>query len=200
MANRTKWSDSMIEDQLRAISDSLGHFPSVSELRQLKHGPLESVVGKRGGIMKWSEKLGIKRLHSDSDTGWSGEIEIKSILESHGFEKVERSNGVKCPYDLLINDRIRCDVKTTNKATHKLNTGQDWSAWFYCIGKSVQSDIVILYRKDVKDCFILPWWEVGTTNITISPNSPKYNKFKDRYDIITSFDDSIRSLREKINK
>lgn len=154
---------------------------------------LSNAVGKRGGIISWSERLGLPRAHSDSDTGWDGEKVVQTILESKGFS-VKRSSAVKSPYDLLINENVRCDVKTTKQATYNLNTGQPWSAWFYRIGKAVQSDIVILYRSDLNDCFVLPWKEVGATNITISLSSPKYGKFKDRFDIIESYDRAIKSI------
>lgn len=191
--SRSKWTDSKIENDLREITVSLGHFPSDPDLQKMGRGDLSNAVNKRGGIISWSERLGLPRVHSDSDTGWDGEKAVQTILESKGFG-IERSSAVKAPYDLLINGNVRCDVKTAKQATYNLNTGKPWSAWFYRIGKAVQSDIVILYRSDLNDCFVLPWKEVGTTNITISPSSPKYGKFKDRFDIIESYDRAIKSI------
>ncbi len=194
---RAAWTEDRIEKETLALIGELGHFPSTTELKTMRRFDLSNALCRNGGMIAWSKRLGYERAVSDSDVGWDGEEDVKAILESKGFS-VGRSKEVKAPYDLLVNGRVRIDVKTASQATYNLNTGQPWSAWFYRIGKKVQSDIVILYRKDERDCFILPWWQVGTTNITISPKSPKYGRFKDRYDIVASFDQSIRALQSQI--
>lgn len=190
---KSEWDEERIESETKAFAAKVGHFPSTSELKNAGRHDLSNILCKRGGMAYWSNRLGLPRQHSDSDTGWEGEEAVKQILEGKGF-KVSTRTGVKCPYDLIVNDRVRCDVKTTKQATYNLNTGMPWSAWFYRIGKSVQSDMVILYQSDIKDCYILPWWEVGTTNITISPSSPKYGKFRNRFDLLESYANAVKTI------
>jgi hypothetical protein len=180
------------------VAAVLGHFPSVAELGGLNRYDLSNAICKHGGSLFWSDKTGIPRRHSDSDTGWEGERAVLGLLKKHGFEVDERQ-GMKCPYDLIVNQRVRCDVKTARQATYGLNTGEPWSAWFYRIGKAVQSDIVILYRSDLDDCFVLPWWRVGETNITISPNSPKYNAFHNNFGLLRQYEVSIARLQASID-
>jgi hypothetical protein len=186
---RIKWTDALVEQQIRALCEQVGHFPSDQEMQRLGYGRLANAINKRGGIIAWSERIGVARPHSDSDTGWDGEEDVAAILVLKGFRVTARTK-VKCPYDLLVNECVTVDVKTARQATYLLNTGQPWSAWYYRIGKSTECDVVILYQSDTKTCYVLPRSDVGTTNITISPRSPKYARFRDRFDIISSIEQS----------
>jgi len=105
MTTKAKWTDESIDADLRAICDGLARFPSASELRQLGRNDLVCAITRRGGLMAWSQRLGIPREHSDSDTGWDGERAAINVLEDAGLSVV-RSAGVKAPFDLLVNDLL----------------------------------------------------------------------------------------------
>lgn len=178
----------MIVQEVTKISNSLGHFPSVADLRQMGRNDLSCAMTKRGGYRFWSKQTGFQPIFSDSDLGWEGEKNVSEILKSKGFDAKERQE-LKCPYDILVNKRIRIDVKSAKAATY--NNG--YTGWFYRIGKSVSCDIVIFYRFDEKDCFIVPWYELGETNITIMGDS-KYEIFRERYDIIEKMSKTYNEL------
>lgn len=183
----------MIERELLKVITDTGRFPSSASLRQTGQCRLASVVASTKGFFGWAEYLGVPRNHSDSDTGWEGERKVKAILEEKGF-KATRTEATNAPYDLLVNDRVRVDVKTARQVAYQQVAGNGWAAWHYRIGKRVPADVVILYQADTKACYVLPWWEVGHTNITISANSAKYARFKQAFHLITSMAQASKSI------
>lgn len=153
-------------------------MPSSNELRALGRNDLAGQISKKGGFPTWAARLGISRKHSDSDTGWDGEIALAESAAKNGFT-VERMTGVKAPYDLVLDGVVRVDVKTARFAEYGPCRG-----WFYRVGKAIQADVLALYQLDTGACYFLPWSIGPTTNITISRSGGKYAAFKDRYDII----------------
>lgn len=100
--------------------------------------------------MQWAKRLGLKRRHSDSDTGWDGEIALTGKLRREGFSTVRETN-VKSPHDLLVEGIVRIDVKSARYAEYGACRG-----WFYRIGKTPQADIIALYQIDEGDCYFIP--------------------------------------------
>lgn len=170
----------MVMAEAKMVADGLGHFPSKDELDRLGRSNLSNQLTRRGGFVFWTAKCGYQRIISDSDYGWAGEKLVSEMLQNRGHNILIKE-GVKSPYDLIVDDVLRIDVKTAKKMTYQHVTG-----WFYRIGKYVQSDVVILLQSDTKDIFILPWWECVTSNITLSITGGKYAKFKNRFDILNN--------------
>lgn len=159
---RTQWTDRILADQLQEICGGIGRFPSAADLRGMGRGDIASQLSRRGGFRAWAKRLGVPHASSDSDFGWEGEAHCADLLRSKGF-RVEARTSIKCPYDLIIDGVVRVDVKTARRASYGAGSG-----WYYRIGKHVQCDVVALYRHDRSDAFLMPWWECGTTNITVT--------------------------------
>lgn len=168
----------MIEAAIREAAATTGIFPSAQQLRRIGRNDLANSISRRGGFIHWSERLGIARADSDSDFGWSGEIAFQKLLESRGYQVV-RSSAVKAPFDLLVDDVLRVDVKTANKATYGTGSG-----WYYRIGKIVQADLVVLYQFDTGEFYGLPWHSCNATNITVSAGGGKYAAYRNNWDLI----------------
>lgn len=183
---RKVWTNKIIEEEIKKISSSLNHFPSVNELRELGRNDLMCAITKRGGFYFWSEKLGIKRVENNAtDFGLSGEVAVLKILKENGF-KAEPKQRFKSPYDILVNDLIRCDVKTTKFSIYsKTNKG-----WYFRIGKEPTCDFVILYRIDINDLFVIPWYDCPHTNITISENLGKYSEYQNNFSKLKKFNNA----------
>ena len=166
----------MIGEELTAISTSLGHFPSNSELRAMGKNPLACAAVKRGGLIEWSDRIGFKRQDSDSDHGWRGEDSVADILRSNGYSVTLRDT-VKCPYDLIANG-VTCDVKTAKYAAYGPCRG-----WFYRIGKVPTCDLIILYREDRCDVVFIPSAEVPRTNLTFT-ECGKYRGYLNNWGVL----------------
>ena len=187
----TLWDDDRITSELKSVIDELGKFPSCSELKARGLNALMcQITRKRGGLNEWAKRMGCSRsTDSDSDLGWTGEKHVKTILEKRGH-KVDRC-GIKAPWDLIVDQVLRVDVKTSRKACYRGNAG----SWFYRIGKELPADVAILYQIDTRDCYIIPWMELPAGNITISQNG-KYTPFKNRFDILS---ENITHLKNAVS-
>jgi len=183
--SRTQWTDELALDECKKIAKGLGHFPSNSDLTSLGRGDLSSQIVKRlGGFVEASRMVGIDRLHSDSDTGWDGELMAQDMLEVAGYH-VGLAGNIKAPFDLLVDGVVRIDVKAASYAEYGPCRG-----WFYRIGKYCQCDLVMLVRLDRRDSLLIPWWSVPTSNITITENG-KYQKYYEAFHLI---DERIKAL------
>jgi hypothetical protein len=175
---RIKWTDAMIADRIMENYRNTGKFPTNAYLQETGQNNLSCAIVRAGGFPKWSERLGIPREHSDSDTGWDGEIEVAKILREQGFT-VDRPSAVKNPYDLLVNDILRVDVKTAKFAKYGPCSG-----WFYRIGKAPQADLIALFQMDTKEVYWMPWYRVPHTNITISKSGGIHSPFRNNLQVV----------------
>lgn len=184
---RTRWTDELLEAALRPICQELGHFPSVTELKARGRNDVACRVANRsGGMIAWAKRMGFERVHSDSDTGWEGERTVAAILRNRGFHVKERESQ-KCPYDLLVSEVIRIDVKTASYAEYdNTRKGGKCTGWFYRIGKDTSCDIVILYQQDTGICYIIPWKYCTSSNITITKTGDTYAKFRENFKLLES--------------
>jgi len=184
----------MVTAQLRPIVAELGRMPTNSELCLRGRGDLANQIVKRGGYKTIADRLGVTQVTSDSSFGWEGELTAMGILQEAGFE-VERSAQVRWTYDLLVDGCVRVDVKTAIYAEYGPCKG-----WFFRIGKRPQSDVIMLLQKDTGFSYYLHWMDCPFSNITISRNGGKYNRFLNAYSVISMARDSILHYRSKIPK
>jgi hypothetical protein len=194
------WTEETFVTDLKTVCDAIGRFPTVSELRKHGRNDLACQIVRRGGFRAWSEKLGVPFVHSDSDTGWDGELAFSQLLTSLGFTVTVRKS-MKCPYDLLVDGCVRVDVKTAKYASYgNSSTGGVSSGWFYRIGKDVPADIVALYRSDRSDCYLIPWDRCNNSNITITPTGKTYAKYHNAYALLRMIIESRKQEQEITNQ
>jgi hypothetical protein len=187
IATRKQWDDDRVKGAIHTVVAALGRFPSNSDLAEIGRGDLANQIRRRGGVLHWAERLGMQRQASDSDTGWRGEEAAATYLTEAGF-KVTCRSGVKCPYDLLIDDCLRIDVKSARLACYHRCQG-----WFYRIGKYVQADVILLWQLDTGDFYALPWFVCPASSVTIAPTGGKYRAFRNNVTLIRE----MAAMRQK---
>jgi hypothetical protein len=185
---RKTWTEELMKAEIRDVVETCGHFPSDSYLRSIGKGDLASQIQRKGGHVQIAAEMGLFRKESDSDVGWKGEVRLSKRLEAKGYE-VAGNLGVKSPFDFIVNDVARVDVKSANYAEYGPCKG-----WFYRIGKYVQSDIVILHQLDTEDDYVFFWNEVTASNITISRSGGKYASFRNAYHKIDNLIAAIKPV------
>lgn len=176
---RKRWSEEDIASALVEIHARIGHMPSHNYLQEIGRGDLSNQICKKGGFLAWAQRLGFKRKHSDSDTGWDGEKAVENRLMKHF--RVERQGPVKWPFDLLVDGVLRIDVKAARFATYGRCSG-----WFYRIGKAPQADLLALHQLDEGSTFFIPWTIAPHTNITISRGGGRWARFENNIEIVRS--------------
>lgn len=169
---RRFWTDEKLHQELVTVCSELGRFPSNLDLQLARRGDLSNQIVKRGGFLEWGKKLGYERGNSESDIGWGGEKECKTILEDMGFI-AEPTGLVRAPYDILVNGCVRIDVKTAGYKEYGPSKG-----WFYRNGKHTSADVLMLFQSDTKEVYYLPWSVCPVGNITISRDGGKYKQFR----------------------
>ena len=174
------WTDEKLHQELIQICAGTGVFPSNQDLIKLGRQDLSNQIVRRGGFIAWSKRLGYRRKESDSDKGWDGELKCIKKLAELGF-KAEKTDRVRSPYDILVNECLRIDVKTAKYAEYGACRG-----WFYRLGKNLNADLIMLYQADTEDAYYVPWTCCPTTNITISRNGGKYANFKNNVPVLSN--------------
>ena len=190
---RKKWNDAMISERIMENYRTLGSMPTNTYLNETGQGDLAQQISKKGGFIEWSERLGLQRIHSDSDTVWDGEKRVQKILESAGFQ-VERIAAVKWPFDLLINKVLRVDVKSANFAQYGPCKG-----WFYRIGKAPQADLIALHQLDTGETYWIPWHIVPHSSVTISKDGGKWARYKESLWIVQSMLEPRQTEADKLS-
>lgn len=176
----TRWTPELIESEVRLVTQNIGHFPSNTELREMGRNDLACAITKRGGgLIGLAKRLGMERMPSDSDFGWAGEESVATELRRRGFT-AERTNGVRAPFDILVNGIVRVDVKNARFASYPMKGGSSCDGWFYRLGKMCQADLIALHQYDEGSTFIIPWSLIPTSNITITRNG-KYSRYKEAW-------------------
>lgn len=191
----TKWSNAQIKDELLNVMNALNinRMPSTSEIRMVtKSSGLQNAIRRHGGYKYWCEELGINIKNSESKTGWDGEMYAINVLLDMGF-KVEKM-PVKHPYDLLVNDAVKIDVKTGSRF-HYSKTNYYFS--FNLEKKNATCDLyVILCKgegKELEKTLIIPSKVLRQTQLCIGVRS-KFDEYKDRWDYIQQFSDFYKSI------
>ena len=172
------WTDEKLEAALRDVAGSTGVFPSSTMLREMGRNDLAVQVTRRGGFIAWARRMGCARKQSDSDFGWHGEIEFVRLCAGQGLP-AERCAAVKSPWDVVVCDVLRVDVKTAKCATYGHKSG-----WHYRIGKAPQADLVVLYQADTGDFYAVPWHKCPTSSVTLARGGGKYAAFLNNWKLI----------------
>lgn len=155
---------------------------------------LTCAISKRTTSSALARELGLP-LKEDSDTnvGKSFEKEAKEDLISLGYEVRRMSTGF--PYDLLVDDCVKIDVKAS-----RLYYGKAGNFYSFNLEKPYCTcDIYILKTLDDNfhstDTYIIPSKFVATnTQISIGEINSKYHRFRDKWDYVKEYVEFMRSV------
>ncbi|MEF2244001.1 hypothetical protein [Paenibacillus sp. IITD108] len=190
---RKKWFDDVIESELLKCIDILqiNRMPTSTELKSIGRNDLHMAIQKSKKYSGWAERLNLKRKMSDTLFGQTGEELAAEHLEKSGFNV--RRMPTKHPYDLLVNDVVKVDVKTAKP--------------FFVRGSRVHTfalnkqnptcDIYIARALDesgsVERVLVIPSHMLRIRTLCIGKES-KYNKYKDRWDLIKEYSNFYKEI------
>jgi hypothetical protein len=190
----TQWTEEKLQKRiLDAINElQIDHMPTRSEIFSLRfNDPLHNGIVRNGGYDYWAKRLGLKVKDSESKLGWLYEEIAAKELENHGYTVSHMSR--KYPYDLLINEFVKIDVKV----------GKPWllrSSRVHTFGINKKNPVCDVYmvfalneQGDTERLFIIPSFELKLISMCIGKDS-KYNKFINRWDLIDKYDQFYKSL------
>lgn len=91
---------------------NINRMPSCTEIKTVVGNGLSIKIGRRGGYEYWAKKLNLDIKESETRLGKEYEQYITNLLKGKDYE-VERMS-TRHPYDLLVNQNIKIDVKISN--------------------------------------------------------------------------------------
>lgn len=185
-----RWTDDLIKEQILEVKQALelDRMPSRQECSTYyQNGSLASIISRKGWY-KLAAELGLPIKSSETQLGKTFELEATAMLQSKGFDVKRMSQNY--PYDLLVNDCIKVDVKASR--LYKGKTGD-----FYSFGLAkpfATCDVYILITLNdacKADRFMVVPSKFVHTNkqISVGAVNSKYHKFTDRWDYIKTISD-----------
>lgn len=192
------WNDELIKKGILEVVKYIGEnrMPTACEIRDYhKNCKLVGAISNRGGFMVWADKLNLPMKDGDVMLGLKYEIYTKDLLEKKGFECVH--TGTKFPYDLLVNDKVKVDVKVS----HLVSAGEGYSYTFKIAKNIPKCDMYIAHCLDkdesVAKTYIIPAHRLRNQGqLSIGKDNSIYDIYLNRWELIERFNDSLMKLEE----
>lgn len=189
-----KWTDKLTEDKIYEVMRILdiSRMPSTSETELiLRDASLSNRIAKTGGFIFWADKLGLDIKNSETQLGHIFEDKAKVLIENRGYKAEQMS--CKHPFDILVNSKIRIDVKSAR--SYKLKGDK-----CYTVGlnkKYATCDLYLIFILDedenIEKTFIIPGCDLKLTTMNFGKNSI-YNIYLDKWDYLKKYDNFYNNL------
>ena len=175
---RTQWNDQLIEAALFELIQKFNRMPSANELYELGRGDLANVIARRGGFKKWSDKMGAEQKGTESHLGLEVQAKVGRALRARGYKVDEMTT--KHPFDLLVNDRLRIDVKSSR---HHRYAGSVTGYIFGISKREPTCDLYILCclsdEGRILEKYFIPSSEAKIVTLTITPTGKTYQVYRE---------------------
>lgn len=183
-----KWDEELIKEEIYKIMNKLNitRMPSRTEIISIYNdSSLCGAIVKHGGYRYWANKLNLNLKQSESKSGWDCEEIIISMLKEKGYT-IKRMT-TQHPYDLLINDKVKLDVKMGSayelkgSRVHTFGINKKYSTCDVYIIVALNEE-----QDKIERIFIIPGFKLKIVTMSIGKHS-KYNKYINKWDIIDQF-------------
>lgn len=187
-AHGTEWNDVLVKKEIIKVKNSLNleRMPTRKEIELVtKNSRLTNRISRTRGYYGWAKELNLPIKESETTLGKKYEYKIKNILEEQGF-KVEKMQQ-NYPFDLLINDNVKIDVKvarpystTENYIFHTFNLYRKYAT---C---DIYICVCLEKNEDIERILIIPSAKLKNTQLSIGKDS-YYNKFNNCFNYIIQY-------------
>lgn len=181
---RMNWNTESVIQEIKKVMEVLkvDRMPTRNEMEQvLGNSSLTNKISKTGGFFYWANELGLETKESETSEGQYFERKAIDLIIDKGYSVNEMTT--KHPYDLLINDKVKVDVKIANPYLLKGSRVHT----FGINKKYATCDVYMLFAmnedEDVERLLIIPSHKLKITTLSIGANS-RYNKYIDRWDLV----------------
>jgi len=191
-----KWNEQMIYDGILEVAEAVGEgrMPTHAEvIAYCGNHRLASQITNRGGYAAWAQKLGLPLKASKYNFGIAFEKYTHGLMQGRGYDVIH--TGKQCPYDLLINKKVKIEVKAS-----RLVEFVDHMAYTFHIAENLpKCDIYIAHCVDDNDnivkTYIIPAHKLtGKSQLTIGEHKSKYDIYIDQWDMIDKYDSMLTRL------
>jgi hypothetical protein len=181
-----KWTDESTEQEIKKVMKVLqiNRFPSAAELKSIGRNDLHCRISKFGTYRSWAKRLGLELKSSDTNKGQEYEIIVGDMLTAKGYNVEQMTT--KHPYDLLINENVKIDVKVSAPHYHYGSRAHT----FRPSKEHPTCDLYICLALDeqerIESVFVIPSKFAKLVTINVGTDS-KYNKFINRWDYLETY-------------
>lgn len=174
-------------------------MPTRKEIEMVtEDSKLTSRISRTKGYYGWARELDLNIKDSETTVGKQYEYKIKKLLEQKGYSVKKMAQNY--PFDLLINNNIKVDVKVG----HPYNSDNNSRYHTFNLYKQYAScDLYIIICLDENDfiekTLIIPSNILKVTQLSIGKYSA-YDKFVDCFDYIDKYDYFYKTLSEMVSK
>ena len=186
----TRWTDEKIFEKILEVVKfkSLDRMPTRKEVDEFfGDTSLTNAVSRRaGGWYRLASELNLSIKECETTFGKSHEKLIMEKLISLGFEV--RKMPQNFPYDLLVNDSVKVDVKAS-----RLYRGKCGNFYSFNLEKPFCTcDIYVLRLIDdsgsENDTLVIPSAHIPThTQISVGETTSKYRKYSQKWQYISNY-------------
>ena len=152
---------------------------------------LSQAIAKHSSYYQIANELGLPVKKGNTTLGKSYEHKATEKLITLGY--IVEQMPQNYPYDLLINDRVKIDVKAS-----RLYRSKNGAFYSYGIDKPYATcDLYILYALSPENTVVrvIPAIDViKNKQISIGSESSMYDKYIDRYDLIGLYNDFLKGV------
>lgn len=186
---RESWTYEKIKNQISFMvkEKDMNRMPSRSEVDTFFGDyKLSNAISKRKLWAPLAKELNLPLKNSETAFGKTYEAKAMEELIVKGYEVRKMSQNF--PYDLLVNDAVKIDVKAS-----KLYCGSAGNFYSFNLEKQYSTcDCYILYlvgsQNETKDILIVPSPVVATnTQISVGEKKSKYHSYSKRWDYIDKY-------------
>lgn len=190
----TEWNENLIKSEIKKTMEMLNinHMPTRSEMKiALLDDALSNKIAKTGGFSYWANKLDLTEKESETKLGKDYEVKAINLIKSKGFE-IERMT-TKYPFDLLVNNNIKIDVKVgkpgyiKGSRVHAFRTAKRFATCDLYMIFALKED------ETIEKLFIIPGTDLKVVTMCIGEHS-KYDKYIDRWDLLEKYDSFYKQL------
>ena len=184
----TPWTEEQIKEGIFEVMKILNidRMPSSSETKiALNYYGLSVAIQRNGGFKYWADKLGFSIKKSETFMGQEYEEYVLNILKTKGYE-VERMS-TKHPYDLLVNQNIKIDVKASNLYKGAKGEFHTFNLEKYNHNCDLFICVCVTDEEIVKTLVIPSKFLMKVSQLSVGAVSV-YDVFKDRFDYIEKYD------------
>lgn len=182
----TKWDMETIKKKVLEVMQAfeLNRMPTRKECEEYFHdSSLANAITRRGGWYSLADEMGLRMKECQTNFGKSHEALAAEKLQALGFQV--RRMVQNFPYDLLVEDCVKIDVKAS-----RLYRGKQGNFYSFNLEKSFAiCDFYMLATID--ELNNVSRWMVIPSNLVIANNqisigeiTSKYHKFTDRFELI----------------
>ena len=194
-ARGTRWNDALIKEKVLEVKDALelDRMPTQSECKMyFNDSSLTNAISRRKKWYALADELGLPIKECETTFGKTHETIAKEALQAKGHQV--RKMPQNFPYDLLVDDCVKVDVKAS-----RLYHGKFGNFYSYNLGKDYATcDYYILFAYEDNGetrVMVVPSKSVIAQNqISVGENSSKYYQYENAWDLIKNTSDYWKTL------